>query len=435
MGAVAAGWLADVPEGRVAPLLLVCVLAMVLLGGMRSLSWSGAAAAIVALIAVLVPVAIVAGMVTNLPLPQLSHGPVLRAIGRMEAIQGVPVPIAPSMALELAGIGLEPLTHRIAQPYASVGPVAFILMTLTVMCGIAAAPWLLPRTGTVPGVYEARKANGWALVFAGILMLTAASVAVFMRDMAMQQLATLSPDRLPDWFKQLQAMGLASVDGNMARLPLTSFSFKRDGVLFALPIAAGFPAVMLHLALAGAIAAALLGAAASMLAIGFLVAEDAVGGLVSEAPPEPLRLNLVRGATAVAALLVGWMAVFIRFDPLDLMLWALALSASTAFPVVVLSIWWKRLNAVGAIAGLITGFVVAVLAILAGEAALLGVPGRLAAVLGMPAAFLTAILATRLGPVPGRHVLEVVRDMRLPGGETVHDRDVRLQRLKRRRGP
>ncbi len=61
-------------------------------------------------------------------------------------------------------------------------------------------------------------------------------------------------------------------------------------------------------------------------------------------------------------------------------------------------------------------------------------PGALAAVFGVPAGFIGAVIATRLAGVPDRHVLTLLRDMRLPGGETIHDRDERLQRMKQQRG-
>ena len=36
-------------------------------------------------------------------------------------------------------------------------------------------------------------------------------------------------------------------------------------------------------------------------------------------------------------------------------------------------------------------------------------------------------------PAPDRHVLEVVRELRIPGGETLYDREVRLALLQRQR--
>ncbi len=434
MGAYAAAWLSGGSEAFMTQLIVLALIPMVVFGGMRSLTWSNAGQAIVALLALIVPVAIVAVLETNLPLPQLSHGPVLRGIGRLEAMQGVPMPLAPLLGLDLAGLDLRALGHRIAHPYASVGPVAFVLMLLTVMCGTAAAPWLLPRVVCTPSVYETRKSAAWAIVFCGILMLTAASVAVFLRDIVMDQLVGRSLATLPDWFRGLMQAGGAGIQGNPGLVQVTNIGFKRDAVLFALPLAAGFPAVVLHMALAGAVAAAMLGASAAIVAIGNMLAEDGVGGLVWEPPPQ-MRVTVARVAIAAAAILTGWIAMLVPSDPLDLMLWGLALSASAGFPVIVLSVLWKRLNAFGACAGMIAGFVTAVLAIMAGEAAWLGMPGTLAATFGVPAGFLAAAVATRLAGAPDRHVLALLRDMRLPGRETIYDREARLQRMKQQRGP
>jgi cation/acetate symporter len=113
-------------------------------------------------------------------------------------------------------------------------------------------------------------------------------------------------------------------------------------------------------------------------------------------------------------------------------LWSLALSGSTFFPVIVLSIWWKRMNAFGAIAGMSCGFGVAVLTILAGAANILGLDGALAGILGLPAGVAGAILASLTTPAPGRSVLELVREIRVPGGEVIYDREMRLLRLKNR---
>ena len=43
-----------------------------------------------------------------------------------------------------------------------------------------------------------------------------------------------------------------------------------------------------------------------------------------------------------------------------------------------------------------------------------------------------AILASLTTPAPGRSVLELVREIRVPGGEVIYDREMRLLRLKNR---
>jgi cation/acetate symporter len=90
------------------------------------------------------------------------------------------------------------------------------------------------------------------------------------------------------------------------------------------------------------------------------------------------------------------------------------------------------MNAFGAIAGLVCGFAVAVLIILAGEASLLGLDGALAGLFGLPAGAIAALLASVATPGPSRSMLELVREIRIPGGEVIYDREMRLLRLKNR---
>ena len=87
-------------------LLLCALLVTVILGGMRSLSWASSAEAIAAILALIVPVAIVAVMVTNFPLPQLTHGPLLRALVHSEAAQGLAIVDASASRLRAARRGL-----------------------------------------------------------------------------------------------------------------------------------------------------------------------------------------------------------------------------------------------------------------------------------------------------------------------------------------
>ena len=441
----AAGWLIapqfqsaqGEPSGHPMTLTLGLIAATALtsatvLGGMRAVGWSGTAAGIAAMVAVLVPSVIVATMVTNLPLPQFSHGPILRSIGRIEAQAGLPITVLPAFTFDLAGNGFETLARRSTRPFGSVGLASYILMGLTLMAGVASAPWLLPRANITPSVYETRKSFSWAMVVMGILLLTSAGAAVFMRDLALQQLVDKAPANIPDWFRTLINLGAASFDPTAIRLQPGTIAFKRDAILASLPIAAGLPVTIVYLALAGIIAATLVGATTAIQALATIIAEDGVNGLRWEPLPARPRLLVARAAMATVAVAGTWLAALVPADPLTLLLWALALSGSTAFPVLMLSIWWKRINLAGALAGMLAGFSIAVLAILAGQTAWFGVHSAMAGVFAIPASFAAAIITAYLTPAPSRHVLESVRDMRVPGGETLYDREQRLARLKQR---
>jgi cation/acetate symporter len=435
IGMAAAAWLSGASERSMATLLGVAVIATIGLGGMRSLTWSGTAAALALIIALVVPVAIVATEVTNFPLAQLSHGPTLRAVERMESARNIPIPDLSLFHFELAGTALEPLQRRMSRPFGSLGLASYIMTALTLTMGIAVAPWLIPRIGATPGVYETRKSMGWAVFTFGMLALTASAIAVFQREIVMSRLVGQSAAVLPEWFAALAAAGHAAVDGSLRQVPMAGFSFQRDAVLFMLPSAANLPVVLLYLTLAGAVAAAFAAICASVTALGAIIAEDGINGYRWESPPDGQRLMIVRLAMAVSVLLGASLALTLPADPLMLVLWAIGLSAAAAFPVVALSIWWKRINTLGALACMITGFIVAVLGVVAGEANMFGIPSAVAGGLAVPVGILAAIIGTKFGPAPNRQSLELVRDVRVPGGETVYDREQRLLRLKRRQRP
>lgn len=417
-------------------LVIVPVLALVLIivlcsGGMRSLSWSSSAQGIASLIAILVPVSIVALMLTNLPLPQLSHGPVLRAIGRSEAAMGLPLVLPPALAFDMPGQAMTSIAKRFSDVMSSVGPLAFVIVMLTTLAGVASAPWLLMRVATTPGVYETRKSLGWATVLFGIVMLTLSSIAVFMRSFVFAIFSGPNSGQAPDWVGALVSLGTLTAGTEGGRLQFATLEFARDGILFDLPVVAGLPAAALYLGAAGVLAAALATAGASLVALGHTLAEDIGNGLSFEPLADKARLVFARAGLCLAAAGGAFVAVAVPADPLKLLMWALALTGSAAFPVLVLSIWWKRLNAFGALAGLITGFGVAAIAIVAGETGQSDIQSVLAGAFGIPAGFVAALAVTWVTPAPGKQLFEFVRDIRVPGGEIIYDRETRLAKRKK----
>ncbi|MCP4780727.1 MAG: sodium:solute symporter [Hyphomicrobium sp.] len=430
IGAFVAAWLVGQPQSLMVVLMTFCVVLGLVFGGIRSFTWASSAQAIAAILALIVPVAVVAVMVTNFPLPQLTHGPLLRELVRNEVIQGLPIVEASSFAFMLPGDGMLPMAKRFTEPFGNVGPAAFVVAMLTVAAGVASAPWLLPRVTMTPGVYETRKSIGWATVFFSLVMLTVASVSVFMRHNVMDIVAAAGSTTVPGWLQQLTELGFAQIDTRSTRLVFASFSFWRDTVFLSLPIAAGLPNVFAYFSAAGAVAAALVAAGAVVGALGNVIAEDVINGLSWEPLPSEPRVWVARIAFGVVAILGGLMALVAPTDALALLLTCLALTGSTLFPVLALSIWWKRMNAFGAMAGLASGFGVAVVTMLAGSA--IGLDGALAGLLGIPVSVLGTILASLATPAPTRSVLELVREMRVPGGEVIYDREMRLLRLQNR---
>jgi cation/acetate symporter len=430
--AYAAAWLLGQSERVTAALVVACAAGIVVAGGMRSLTWSSAAQAIAALLALAVPATIVAVMMSNLPLPQMTHGVILRALARTEVLRNLPIIVAPPFAVDLPGDGIENLSKRMLQAFGSVGGIGFVLMSFVMAAGIAASPALLPRAGTTPGVYEARKSGGWGVLIAGVVVLTLPAVAIYLRSIVLDQVINAPVDRLPTWFQVLQQAGIAHIYGTAPQVSVTSVGFARDGVLFALPIAAGLPRVIVHLSLAGALAAALAALATSMTAAAAILSEDVVHGLPNEVVADSARVGTARVALLGVGFVTTWLAIAAPADPLRLFLWSVTFSAAVSFPVLLLSIWWRRANAWGALAGMAAGAGSTGFMVLLSETGAITVPSVLAGAFGLPLAVAATIAVSLMTPAPGSAALDALRDVRVPGGETLYDREMRLQRLKSR---
>lgn len=430
---LAAGWLTGWGGAAIALPIAALVAGTLVAGGMRASGWSGAALAIVLVIGLVVSVTTVAVLEGHLPIPQLSHGETMRALARIELTQGVPVPVADPFAFALPGVAPEAISRRYATPFSTIGPVAFQLAVLAVMMGVAGHPLLVARAATTPGVYETRKSIGWAIAILGLIVLTLSAAAVIMRETVMTDLANLPAGRAPEWVARALALDLARLDEGTARLTPASLQVRRDGVLLLLHVASAVPRAILYLVMSGVVAGALVAATAAVGALGTMLAEDVVQGSGSARLNDGRRALAARAAWGGIAAAGMWLATTVPADPLELALWSLAISGSTAFPALILAVWWKRCNAWGVVVGLLTGLGVAASTLILGEVIGIGLPGSLAAIAGAPASFAAAMIVSVMTLKPNRHALEMVRDLRIPGGETLYDRELRLEQARQRR--
>ncbi len=205
------------------PNLIVCMIALSVAittaaGGKRSFTWSGVAQSIALFLALLGVATAVSVIVTNLPIPQLANGPIVRGLVRNEVSEGLQLVNVWPLAFDLPGEGFAALMKPYTQPFGAIGPLGFVIGTFAIATGISAAPWLLPRVAASPGVYEARKALGWATVFSGLALLTVSSVAIFMRDFALDVVTSERLGPLPKWLFDAAAAQLVAFDQTATRL-------------------------------------------------------------------------------------------------------------------------------------------------------------------------------------------------------------------------
>ena len=112
--------------------------------------------------------------------------------------------------------------------------------------------------------------------------------------------------------------------------------------------------------------------------------------MVWEAADDAVRLNTARVASVVVVLTGLLFYSVVSTDPLELFLSAMALSAATAFPVIMLSIWWKRLSVAGTLLSLLVGFFLVVTLQLGSAGQVINVATPVAGFIGAIAAFATA---------------------------------------------
>jgi cation/acetate symporter len=260
---------------------------------------------------------------------------------------------------------------------------------------------------------------------------------VFARYLVMTLLAGQTLDQVPAWLDSFAATGWTTYDTQAARISVDGIGMARDSIVLMLPMIAGLPDAFVDLALAGLLAATLVAASAQVQALATTIGEDILLAWRDEWGAEAFRLVLLRSLGLTVAGLGCWMALSVRADPFALYLWGLAILGPSLLAPIVMSVWWKRINTWGALASVATGLG------LSGSALLLDLSGGLGAsgpatgltvaALSLPVAVAAAVAVSLITPRPEKRMLEVVRDMRVPGGETLFERELRLQKASRKR--
>lgn len=283
-----------------------------------------------------------------------------------------------------------PNPARFDQPGARYSLIGQMMLLATLMLGTAGLPHVMNRYFTSPTGREARRTTVWVLGMAGVFYALAVMLGTAARSV-ISQVTTREP-----WLEDLTVDGVLRIPEH-ALLVLGRLSAGSAG-LSVIAIAA-------LVAVISTMAGLLLAAAASWGhdVFAFMVNRRATQEQIVLAG----RLAVV-GTAAIAA------AVALRLEPTSLsalfpsavatmVTWAFAVAGSALTPVIVLSIWWRGMTAPGAVAGLITGSLTAIVLFLIAlsqpdwsTASLLLTPTPIAA----PCAALAAIAVSRRTAVP-----------------------------------
>jgi cation/acetate symporter len=356
------------------------VFAYAVLGGMKGVTYTQVAQYVVLIMAYTIPAVFISLQLTGTPIPALGLFSETTSAGAEGSVY-----LLTKLDQIVTDLGFASYTE------AHKDNLNMVLFTLSLMIGTAGLPHVIMRFFTVPKVSDARWSAGWALVFIALLYLTAPAVGAMARlnitelmwpngtsgePVSVQTIETAPEyDWMLTWQKtglldwedkngdgliqyyndQSDAMAVTAAANGWEGNELTNFN--RDILVLANPEIANLPGWVIGLVAAGGLAAALSTAAGLLLAISSAVSHDLLKGQLTPNMSEKAELMSARIAMAVA---IG-VATILGLNPpgfaAQTVALAFGLAAASIFPALMMGIFSKRINNVGAVSGMLSGLI------------------------------------------------------------------------------
>ncbi|UOQ94452.1 cation acetate symporter [Halobacillus shinanisalinarum] len=368
------------------------------MGGMKGITWTQVAQYLVLIIAYLIPVIFMSLQLTQNPAPWLSYGQIIQELQVLDQQLGI--------------------TEYVV-PFTEATKWQFLALMFTLMAGTAGLPHVIVRFYTVATMKAARWSGAWALLFIGLLYLSAPAYAAFSRFILMTEVAGSSLTSLPAWTQawiDTGELSLADSNGDGV-LQWTEIMISNDIVVMATPEIANLGVFIIGLMAAGAMAAALSTAGGLMIAISAALSHDIYFRSINPNASEKKRLAVGRWSIVLATVFAGLIALNPPGAITQIVAWAFALASGSFFPALFLGVWWKRANGPGVIAGMLVGLTVTLSYIFAakyGGFTILGIIDTGAGVFGATAAILTNIIVSLSTAPPTQEAQDEVTDLRYP---------------------
>ena len=227
------------------------------------------------------------------------------------------------------------------------------------MFGTAALPHILMRYYTTPSVQEARVSVFWSLFFIFLLYFTAPALAVLAKYEVYHNVVGSSFANLPAWvsaWAKIDPTLMSITDVNKDGIvQLAEITLGGDIIVLATPEIAGLPYVISGLVAAGGLAAALSTADGLLLTIANALSHDLYYKMINPNASTQKRVTISKLLLLVVAVFAAWVTSLKPGNILFLVGAAFSMAASAFFPALVLGVFWKRANKMGAIAGMVLG--------------------------------------------------------------------------------
>ncbi|MCA5893370.1 cation acetate symporter [Isoptericola sp. NEAU-Y5] len=408
----------QVPQAGGVAIAAVVIFAYAVFGGMKGITWTQVAQYTVLIVAYLIPAWAVAQTMTGIAVPQVSFGQILA---------------------ELDAIGQEFGMAVFTEAFTARPQIDVFLVTMSLMIGTAGLPHVIIRFYTTKTVRGARYSALWALIFIGLLYTTAPAVGAFTKLNMLQGVQGVSTSALPSWVANWQATGLVSVaEGTETIGTITNSAddfaagqadmfLNNDILVLASPEIAGLPAPIVGLVAAGGLAAAMSTAAGLLLVISSSASHDLYFRYVDHHASERRRLLVSRIAMGLAVLVSIYFGINPPAFVAQVVAFAFGLAASTFFPMLLLGIFWKRANAIGAVSGMIAGlaltgtYMIYTLEVFGTQAHehIAGVSPEGVGAIGALVNLIVTIVVSKATRPPSEHVQEMVERIRYPAARQV----------------
>jgi cation/acetate symporter len=390
---------------------LLGILVCSMLGGMRAVTWTQVAQYIILIIAYLTPVVWLSTKLFSFPIPELTYGQALQEIGQLETKLGI-------------------VKHHTAAYVDAKGQFSWVefnnfwALVLCLMVGTASLPHILMRYFTTPNVRDARVSVGWSIFFIFLLYFTAPAYAAFAKLEVYSNVIGQPISSLPAWVQNWSQVGglLTIKDANGdGILQLPEFIINQDIIVLSMPEIAGLPYVISGLVAAGGLAAALSTADGLLLAIANALSHDVYYKLIDPKASSVRRLVVARVLLVGVALIAAAVAGTRPSGIIQMVAWAFSLAAAGLFAPLVLGIWWKRTTSIGAIVGMMAGFLICLYYLIAtryfGMAEWFGIRNISSALFGLPVAFIVTWVVSLMTAPPSKEMQDFVDSIRVPKGE------------------
>ncbi|PKG36080.1 MULTISPECIES: sodium:solute symporter family protein [Psychrobacter] len=456
----------------------VVVFFYAVLGGMKGITYTQVAQYVVLMIAYTIPAVFISLELTGNPIPGL---------GLFSNYTEAGIPLLTKLDQVVTDLGFAAYTADVPNK------LNMVLFTLSLMIGTAGLPHVIIRFFTVPKVADARWTAGWTLVFISLLYFTAPAVGAMARLNLIDTIypqgveePALTYEQRPDWMRTWEDTGLIKYndlnnDGRIqlyndsglgaAQLALntaeaeggdvaaataavaearTAHDLEVDGrfanagwagneldvnadiLVLANPEIAQLPPWVIGLIAAGGLAAALSTAAGLLLAISSAISHDLIKRNLNPNITDKGELRVARITMGVAIVVATWLGINPPGFAAQVVALAFGIAGASLFPALMMGIFSKRINNLGAIAGMLTGLISILVYIfvfkgwffISGTANfpdteeywLFGISPLSFGAIGALLNFIVAFIVSYATKAPPLHIQELVESVRSPRG-------------------